>query len=266
MTVLKRNSHSATASEAVVLDLSDLGAQARRLLANARAESKQIVDDARADAQCIRAEADERGYDEGKARGESDGRAQGAEDARRELMEQLKPRLDQLTESWQRALEHWEHTRSDMLLEAREDILTFAFELTTKIIGKAIARDPSLVQDQVAAALDLLNRPTVLNVVVHPDDEPLVQEVLPQLLQRIDGCDHAAIATDPSIARGGCIVRTAGGSVDATIDTQLQRIAESLLPDREVDRTQRTEDRKVKSEISGRSSYDSDAANGDDSS
>jgi len=45
-------------------------------------------------------------------------------------------------------------------------------------------------------------------------------------------CEHADLREDVAVGRGGCVVRSARGSIDATIETQLERIAATLLPAR----------------------------------
>ncbi len=82
----------------------------------------------------------------------------------------------------------------------------------------------------VDLALTLMGRPSSVTVTVNPSDRPLIEEVLPALTDRLLASAHAAIEEDAAITPGGCIVRTGRGSIDATIDGQLDRIARALLP------------------------------------
>jgi len=230
MTVIKHDQTADVLPRAMVLDLSDLAGQARQMTERARAEAQRIRDQAERDAEQRRADATEQGYNEGFAKGKQEGIEAGRTEARDEVLDTFKPQLEQLIDSWSQALQQWEQSRSDMLLQAREDVLTFAFELAAKVVGRTIEHDPSVVQEQVAEALALLNQPTAVTIVAHPDDHELIQEVLSPLLEQLTCCQHADLRADESMTRGGCIVRTAGGSVDATIETQLSRIAEALLP------------------------------------
>ena len=118
-----------------------------------------------------------------------------------------------------------------MLHEARADVIRFAAALARKVVNRLVQADPSVIQDQLAQALMLVAKPTSIEVVVHPADRALVEQVLPALAQQIAGCAHCAIREDPSISAGGCVIATAAGRVDATIETQLARIAEALVPD-----------------------------------
>ena len=239
MPVIKHNKAVEIEAGAVVLDLSDLAMQAKRLAEEARVAAQRLLAQARVQAEQLKIDATARGYKEGFQAGELAGHEQGRREARQEVLDTLGPRLEQLTESWSNGLGQWDRARQDMLLAAGEDVLTFAFELAEKVIGRAVAHDPTLVRDQVKSALSLLSQPTAVTIIVHPDDIPILQEVLPAVIEKVRGCQHAQLRPDDAIARGGCIVRTAGGSVDATIETQVSRIASALLParDNEKDRS-----------------------------
>jgi hypothetical protein len=96
---------------------------------------------------------------------------------------------------------------------------------------RQVELDPAVVQRQLADVLALMCRPSSVRVAVHPDDQPLINDVLDKLVNDITNCDHAWLEEDPAITRGGCVVTTQDGRIDATIETQIDRIVHTLLPD-----------------------------------
>ena len=66
-----------------------------------------------------------------------------------------------------------------------------------------------------------------VTLVVHPDDEKIVKSALPNV-RRVAGGAAVSIEADKSLARGGCVVRTDFGEVDASIETLVQSIADRL--------------------------------------
>ena len=163
----------------------------------------------------------------GLAEGREKGRIEGSEAATEACEEEFAA----LTDAWRATLDRWESEFNVMLHSARDDVLRFAFAMGRKITLRSIERDPTVVADQVAEALTYLSRPSSIKVVVHPDDRALVERVLPDLAARMDGCDHAAIEVDGGVKRGGCVIRTSRGVIDATIEKQIARIADTLLPE-----------------------------------
>ncbi len=232
MPLIKRDNSSQLAKSAVVLDLGDLQREAERIIEQAEDEAKRIIAEANQTAAELNASAGEEGYKEGQVKGHEEGRAEGLKEGRTEAKDEVQARLRSITESWDEALQHWEDERSAMLLAAREDVLIFAFSLARKVVGRVVETTPEVVRDQLAETLARLNRPTSVSVAINPADRPLIEEVLPELAERIIRCEHVEIQEDASISRGGCVVRTASGHIDATIEKQLDRLAESLLPGR----------------------------------
>jgi flagellar assembly protein FliH len=230
MALIKNVKSDRILKEAVVLDMGDLARQAERLLSSARAEASRIAQQAKVEAERLTTEAAQRGFDDGLVRGLEEGRAKGATDGRDQANSEMTLQLQQLASQWQAALTQWRGDRSAMLHDARDDVVRFAFALGKKVVHRLIQCDPTIARDQVGQALAVLSRPRAVEIKINPQDRPLIDQAFPELLASIEGCQHANVSEDSSITRGGCLVKTAGGEVDATIETQLERIAEALVP------------------------------------
>ena len=231
MAVIKNLQSDRILKTAVVLDLGDLKNQGERLLNQARAEAERMIREAQSESQRLIGEAAGKGHEEGVQSGIEEGYRRGAEEARGQVLEEYTSVLQSLQERWIEAMNRWESERSEMLLSAREEILTFAFVLAEKIVHRAIEFDPDVVKDQVVAALRLITNPTSVRIVVNPQDRELLEYALPEIIKRIHVLEHIELLEDESLLRGGCRVITKGGEIDATIDTQFTRIVETLLPD-----------------------------------
>ncbi len=96
---------------------------------------------------------------------------------------------------------------------------------------RAITWGPERVADQLGAVLGLLARPTRLMVRTHPEDAAILEQALPTLREKYRNATHVEIAPDESLARGSCVATTGtGGAIDASIQDQLARIVQTLLP------------------------------------
>ena len=193
------------ADDLVVFDLGDLSAQAQHMMDDARKEARELY---------------QKGYAEGRAAGQNDAMRQGME------------MFERLQSAWLSALEQWEIQRQMMLDEARQSLVELAILLAEKVVRRMPAIDPTIVADQVTEALQhtAAAEPTVVRV--HPTDRPLVERCLPRILMALAEARHIDIEDDPSIEPGGCVVTAGRGRIDATLNKQLQRIAERLLPAR----------------------------------
>jgi flagellar assembly protein FliH len=230
MPLIKNANADSHTRSAVVLDLGDLRRQADAILADARAEARRICEDAEHEAQQLIDGAAERGHADGFQRGLAEGREQGVREGREETKEAFGERIEALVNAWSDALDRWHEKRAAMLLAAREDVLAFAFELARKVVLRQIEIDPLIVRDQLAESLALLSRPSRVRISLHPEDRPLVEEIMPAVTAKYAEIEHAELRDDPDVQRGGCVVATERGVIDATIDRQLERIARTILP------------------------------------
>jgi flagellar assembly protein FliH len=107
-----------------------------------------------------------------------------------------------------------------------------AVELGLKIaeqaLAGAIAVAPDRVVDVVRGALRRLVDRERVTILVHPDDLDLVRGASERLVGELGGIEHCDVQAERRVARGGAIVRTVEGEVDATLATKLSRAREVL--------------------------------------
>lgn len=215
---------------AVVLHLGDLRRAGEHLRESAAREAESVLAAARVERDRIVSGADREGHAKGLERGLKEGHERGAQEGRALAQAEWRDRLAAIESGWTAALGSFLADRERMMLEARQDVLQLAVLLAERITKRAIRVDPTLVNDQVAEVLALVARPSRLVIHLHPLDRPIVEEVLPGLRRRFPSVQDIEMADDDSLPRGSCIARTAGGTIDASIATQLDRIAEALIP------------------------------------
>lgn len=209
------------------------------MVRSARAEAEAIVAAARAERSRILAGASEQGQAEGYTKGLEAGRAEGREQAASGALAEHGERLAKVEQAWMAALTSFESTREDLVQGALRDVVKLATTIAERVTKRVIKLDPKVIEDQLAAVLAVVVRPTELLLRVHPDDRPSVERALPGLMAAMPAIRHAEIIDDPAIERGGCVARTrantdtgeaGGGEIDARISTQLDRLVETLLP------------------------------------
>jgi flagellar assembly protein FliH len=109
---------------------------------------------------------------------------------------------------------------------------TAAVELALRIaeqaIGATIAARPEVVVDVVRGALRRLVERDRVTILVHPEDLELVRAASESLVAELGGMEHCDVQAERRVARGGAIVRTVEGEVDATLATKLSRAREAL--------------------------------------
>lgn len=231
MAVIRQSEARRLAEEAITLDLGDLQRQGDALVSRAREQAAAIVAQAQAERDRIMRgvedEARQAGYSKGHAEGMEVGRKQGHDAALRERKQQL----EAIEKQWTAALQSFEEQRAGMLQAAREDVLTLAVTLTQRVLRRQFEVDPSLVVEQMEACLRTIAKPTALTIRIAKRDEAVVRNALPAVMSRVGSAHSVTLQVDEQAPSGTCVARTSGGGViDASLETQLARIAESLVP------------------------------------
>lgn len=225
--------------DAVVLDLGDLQRQGAEMVARARREGEQIVNEARQERERILAGAAEAGRVEGHARGMQEGRKEGAEQARGEALVSCKQELGKLIEAWTGALRAFGGQRDGFIQAAERDVIRLASVIAEKVVKRSVELDVEIVVEQVRATLATVVRPSEAVIVIHPADRATVESALGGLLAEMPSVRHVDVVDDSTgrLARGSCVARMRdperagiGGEVDASIETQIDRIVSALLP------------------------------------
>lgn len=187
--------------------------QAATILLNARSQARAIIAAAQVDAAVaaeeMRRQAREAGYQEGLAGGQHDVAM---------VVEHLAGLARNAAQS---------HETSARGLD--QDVLTLVMAVAGAVVRQEIEAAPEVILSTARAALHEMALETVVQFRVHPQDEALLREHLPTL--GLAATVQVSVSADARIERGGCLVETASGQVDARLETQLGRI-ESMLRER----------------------------------
>lgn len=231
MALLKSQQATDLAHDAIVLDLGDLRRQGASIIAQAESQANAILAEARTHATELTKNATTEGQAAGFAKGYEEGKVAGRDAGHAEALAASAESIGTLEQAWIAAAQKWDAERRQMLTEAKSTLVAVAVRLAERVVRRVPTVDPSVVVDQVAEAVDYAARPCDVIVRINPADRGLVEQAMPNLIGSLPNVEHVTLVDDDTIAPGGCDVSFGSGRVDATLDTQLARIAQSLLPD-----------------------------------
>jgi flagellar assembly protein FliH len=108
--------------------------------------------------------------------------------------------------------------------EAEADMLQLALAIARRVLRRELSIDPEALHGLVLAALERLEMQELARVRVHPSQAAAVAA----LLRQTGGGPAVEVAPDPALDRGAAIFETSRGSLDASIETQMQEIERGL--------------------------------------
>ena len=182
----------------VEAEVYDAHQRAREILEQAERQASQILEGATAQRDDFVAKAREAGRQEG---------------------------LAQTTEIVLRA----RRAHQALLQGAEQDILRLSLQVAEKILGRSLEQNRELMLSIVAQAIETVRYQRELVVRVNPDDAELLRSSRRQLMDLIGRTKEIAVREDPEVERGGCVIETEHGTVDAQLRTQLQVLEQVLL-------------------------------------
>ncbi len=117
---------------------------------------------------------------------------------------------------------HLEHGR--LLASSERELVGLACKVAEKIIGKDLERSPELLLQICANAIESVRQLSQLVIRVHPSDAAVLRKHRPVLMELIGRVKDLAIKEDAEVTRGGCILETESGTIDAQLSTQVEMI------------------------------------------
>ena len=147
----------------------------------------------------------------------AEGYAEGLAAARTEG-EQASARLKQLAESFSTTLDNLDFRLADMVLELSLDV-------ARQIVAGELAARPERILDVVNLALkQMAETSREARLLLNPDDAVLVRPHLDQVLDK----NRLRIVEDARIVRGGCLIETGQGDLDATLPARWRQVVQVL--------------------------------------
>lgn len=167
--------------------------------------AQAVVEAAHREAEALRAKAVEDGFAEGLRRGRDD-----AAQALAPAVEALRAALDEVAAA-----------RDAFVDSAETRAVELAIAIAEKVLVGALEVQPERVVDVVRGALRGVLDGERIIVCVHPDDVELVRSAGHELTDA-----HVEIYGEQRVPRGGALVRTSVGEVDARVGVKLDAVRE----------------------------------------
>ncbi len=208
--------------------IEDVLGEARATIERARQEAGQIVQDARSEADRLRAAARDEGYragfEEGSQKGEQVGRAEALATATREFSEQQAG----LVSTCQSLIAAIQADRAAWQAAARQDLIDLALAIARRVVHHVGEHERQAVLANLEEAVRLAGARSGVTILVNPRDGETARLFAQSLLELKEQWSGVRVVEEPEISPGGARIQWSTGAIDASLETQLDRIAEAL--------------------------------------
>lgn len=191
--------------------LDEAAQNAEALLADAHERARTMIEEAAARAETIEQQARQSGHDEGFAAGR--------DAADHEMNEML---------ATMRGLLQMAHAERHKIMESAEpELVRLALGIAERVLHQQVALDRGVVVEMAKTAIARLIERDTVTVRVNPADLERMREHRDELVA-IGDVRNLRVIEDGRVDRGGVVVETDAGTIDARISTQLDEARKVL--------------------------------------
>ena len=124
-------------------------------------------------------------------------------------------------------LESLQRTLPQIAREAESSMIEIALESAKKIVA-GMPVDAALVEATVREALQQVEDTAEIIIQLHPDDLALLRQHQSSVLDGAPGGGPVRFTHSAEVSRGGCIIQTRFGVIDARRETKIEQLRQSL--------------------------------------
>lgn len=173
-----------------------------RVRGKATAKASEIMTQAMAEAERLKAKAHEDGYAAGVAAAES----------------QVQAELAQMSATLANVLESVAVERKNLWAGYRQDFVTLLKLAVERTVSATIdARRQEILDSLLGEALDLIDAKDELTLTIHPDDEPLLRELMARAAGERTGLARFQVRVNAALIPGSVSLESRDGMVDNSI-------------------------------------------------
>ena len=153
--------------------------------------------------------------------------ARGVAEGERAAVMSASSRVDVMVGRLAASIEHVAASRVAMLHGTERDLVRLAIAMAEHVLRRKVDVDPALLVSMAREAVERLGGTPAVTIHVNPADFETISRVQPAAAIR----GAVEVVADPTVHPGGCLARTAGGTIDAGIDAQFRELTRALLGD-----------------------------------
>ncbi|MCA9017119.1 MAG: hypothetical protein KDA77_17440, partial [Planctomycetaceae bacterium] len=213
----------------IAYNFKDIEKRCEDYILNVRNQTRQMIIDAQQEAEEIKRDAFAAGKQQGHAEAQHELEAiiQKRADERgnriaEEKLGMIYPAMQAAVEGLQREQFNWRRIWDATAVE-------ICLSIAEKMIRHEIKSRPESVRAMMSEALKLASGTQHIRFHMNPVDVSHLGENAKQFITNLTGCTSCEIIEDESISSGGCFIETQHGTIDATLEAQLDRISQELV-------------------------------------
>lgn len=151
----------------------------------------------------------------------------GRRDGERALGEQLIQQRAELAELQHGLLESIRRTIPEVIQATEQTLIDLAFEAAQKVVAQTPI-NAELIESVVREAIRQVEDTAEITIQLHPEDLATLRERSAGILEGLPETGPLKYLASAEVTRGGCLVQTRFGLLDARRETKLEQLRQTL--------------------------------------
>ncbi len=150
------------------------------------------------------------------------------ERGRQSGIDEVEAQLRQSTQALAAACNEINGLKEKILQRSSDDMLRLVLAIAERVVNAELSVNEEVIARTVQQAISVAVSADEFRIKVNPEDLQVVQERKPLFVASLSGLSHIEFVADVSVTRGGCILESPLGRVDATLEAQYDAITKTL--------------------------------------
>lgn len=187
--------------------------ESQKLLEEAQRNAAQMRDDTERQVEDVKTDAYNKGYEAGREEGFKSGN------------DEVERLIDRIHTVLNKSIEK----RIEIIDEAESQLIDLVLQISRKVIKVVSENQKNVVINNVVQALRKMKSRGDVAIKVNLADLEITTEHTKDFLRMVENVKSITVLEDSSVDKGGCIIETDFGQIDARISSQLKEIEEKIL-------------------------------------
>lgn len=196
------------------------------LLEKARIEANGIIKDAQDEAEYMRSQVLAEA-----AQVKEDALNQGYEEGLKNAQQDIETDRQMALDQSRQILEEARRSKMEILNSLEADMVRLVLAIAKKVVVTDLMLQPAAIVDIIRQAISNLDEPENLRIYLNPADIAMVVDAIDWGgLTEIGNRDiPAEVKGDSRISRGGAMLESSGGTIDARLETRLENVEKAFM-------------------------------------
>lgn len=156
-------------------------------------------------------------YEEGLAKGEEKGYGDGIKKAE-PVVTRMQELLAELEGLWHHMVQTYEAQIIDLVGRAAE-----------KVVLSHVSLDHETIKRSIQQAFGTIPEPVSATIEVNPKEMEYIETLKEDFFTQVKSLKHVSLIPNASVSPGGCRIKTDTGEVDATVESRLDAVRQSIM-------------------------------------